>query len=95
EYENEERLEEKQEILKKLARSLTIYTRTGSSTIRYCDRCQVIKPDRCHHCFTCDKCVLKMDHHCPCLGDGYTCPARLVSTDAELDIVHHQTNVKW
>ncbi|GCB69402.1 hypothetical protein scyTo_0001049, partial [Scyliorhinus torazame] len=43
-----------------------------SSAIRYCDRCQVIKPDRCHHCSICDTCVLKMDHHCPwvnnCIG---------------------------
>uniref|UniRef100_A0A8C6VLM1 Palmitoyltransferase n=1 Tax=Naja naja TaxID=35670 RepID=A0A8C6VLM1_NAJNA len=40
--------------------------------IRYCDRCQLIKPDRCHHCSACDLCVLKMDHHCPwvnnCVG---------------------------
>ncbi|RXN24982.1 palmitoyltransferase ZDHHC15 [Labeo rohita] len=43
-----------------------------SSAIRFCDRCQVIKPDRCHHCSVCETCVLKMDHHCPwvnnCVG---------------------------
>uniref|UniRef100_A0A8C6VR08 Palmitoyltransferase n=1 Tax=Naja naja TaxID=35670 RepID=A0A8C6VR08_NAJNA len=42
------------------------------NSIRYCDRCQLIKPDRCHHCSACDLCVLKMDHHCPwvnnCVG---------------------------
>ncbi|XP_017344491.1 palmitoyltransferase ZDHHC20-A isoform X2 [Ictalurus punctatus] len=72
EYEKEERPEAQQEILKKVARSLSICTCTGSGAIRYCNRCQVIKPDRCHHCSTCDKCVLKMDHHCPwvnnCVG---------------------------
>ncbi|XP_074738983.1 palmitoyltransferase ZDHHC15-like isoform X1 [Strix uralensis] len=40
--------------------------------IRFCDRCQLIKPDRCHHCSVCAICVLKMDHHCPwvnnCIG---------------------------
>uniref|UniRef100_A0A3B3QVU6 Palmitoyltransferase n=1 Tax=Paramormyrops kingsleyae TaxID=1676925 RepID=A0A3B3QVU6_9TELE len=71
-YERAERPETQQEILKRAARELPIYTRTGSGGIRYCDRCQVIKPDRCHHCSACDMCVLKMDHHCPwvnnCVG---------------------------
>uniref|UniRef100_A0A453B850 S-acyltransferase n=1 Tax=Aegilops tauschii subsp. strangulata TaxID=200361 RepID=A0A453B850_AEGTS len=31
---------------------------------RYCSRCQNGKPPRCHHCSICDRCVLKMDHHC-------------------------------
>ncbi|GAA6069961.1 palmitoyltransferase ZDHHC20-B isoform X1, partial [Tachysurus ichikawai] len=71
-YEKEERPETQQEILKRVASSLPLYTRTGTGAIRYCDRCQVIKPDRCHHCSACDMCVLKMDHHCPwvnnCVG---------------------------
>ncbi|XP_058231842.1 palmitoyltransferase ZDHHC20-B isoform X1 [Hemibagrus wyckioides] len=71
-YEKEERPETQQEILKRVAGSLPLYTRTGTGAIRYCDRCQVIKPDRCHHCSACDMCVLKMDHHCPwvnnCVG---------------------------
>lgn len=51
-----------------------IETITVSSTggARFCKKCQVPKPDRTHHCSTCKKCVLKMDHHCPwlstCLG---------------------------
>mmetsp|Transcript_28046 Transcript_28046/g.72522 ORF Transcript_28046/g.72522 Transcript_28046/m.72522 type:complete len:360 (-) Transcript_28046:40-1119(-) len=39
---------------------------------RYCKWCWRFKPDRCHHCRTCDSCILKMDHHCPwiynCVG---------------------------
>ncbi|KAL7158976.1 hypothetical protein ABFS83_02G179300 [Erythranthe nasuta] len=30
----------------------------------YCSRCQNGKPPRCHHCSVCERCVLKMDHHC-------------------------------
>ncbi|KAG7217318.1 hypothetical protein INR49_027862 [Caranx melampygus] len=71
-YEREERAETQQEILKKVAKTLPVYTRTAGGAIRYCHSCQVIKPDRCHHCSTCEMCVLKMDHHCPwvnnCVG---------------------------
>ncbi|KAJ1994784.1 palmitoyltransferase for Vac8p [Coemansia sp. RSA 1358] len=39
---------------------------------RYCQKCNVPKPDRAHHCSVCGVCVLKMDHHCPwvnnCIG---------------------------
>ncbi|XP_035523112.1 palmitoyltransferase ZDHHC20a [Morone saxatilis] len=71
-FEREERAEAQQEILKKVARNLPVYTRTAGGAVRYCDHCQIIKPDRCHHCSTCEMCVLKMDHHCPwvnnCVG---------------------------
>ncbi|NWU14676.1 ZDH15 Palmitoyltransferase, partial [Cephalopterus ornatus] len=64
-YENEERPEVQRQILAEIARKLPVYTRTGNGGIRFCDRCQLIKPDRCHHCSVCAMCVLKMDHHCP------------------------------
>ncbi|OAX44337.1 zf-DHHC-domain-containing protein [Rhizopogon vinicolor AM-OR11-026] len=35
---------------------------------RFCRKCWVPKPDRAHHCSICNRCVLKMDHHCPWLG---------------------------
>ena len=33
-----------------------------------CAKCGLPKPPRCHHCSTCNKCHLKMDHHCPAVG---------------------------
>jgi len=36
---------------------------------RYCKWCEKYKPDRCHHCRVCRQCILKMDHHCPWLGN--------------------------
>jgi hypothetical protein len=35
---------------------------------RWCNKCDVEKPDRAHHCSTCGVCVLRMDHHCPWLA---------------------------
>ncbi|GFY92459.1 DHHC-type zinc finger family protein [Actinidia rufa] len=32
--------------------------------IRYCRKCNQLKPPRCHHCSVLGRCVLKMDHHC-------------------------------
>ncbi|KRH76257.1 hypothetical protein GLYMA_01G142300v4 [Glycine max] len=32
--------------------------------VRYCRKCNQLKPPRCHHCSVCGRCVLKMDHHC-------------------------------
>ncbi|PNT75178.1 hypothetical protein BRADI_1g28380v3 [Brachypodium distachyon] len=42
-----------------------LFTSEGQGNAsRYCSRCQNGKPPRCHHCSICDRCVLKMDHHC-------------------------------
>ena len=35
---------------------------------KYCLICHLFKPERCHHCSTCQRCVLGMDHHCPWLA---------------------------
>ncbi|KAK3259885.1 hypothetical protein CYMTET_31134 [Cymbomonas tetramitiformis] len=34
----------------------------------FCERCQVVRPPRAHHCRVCNTCVLDMDHHCPFIG---------------------------
>ena len=56
---------------------------------RYCQRDQIIKPMRAHHCRTCGtvsvgttflsriltvlQCVLMYDHHCPCKSPSQNC----------------------
>jgi len=36
----------------------------SDSQIVICDECHVYKPPRTHHCRQCNRCYLKMDHHC-------------------------------
>jgi palmitoyltransferase len=44
----------------------------SSASSVFCQKCKVVKPPRAHHCSTCGKCILRMDHHCPwfanCIG---------------------------
>ncbi|GLH01162.1 Palmitoyltransferase Hip14 [Gryllus bimaculatus] len=52
------------QVLERFAQNLPVTNRTVTG-VRYCHKCQHIKPDRAHHCSVCGECVLKMDHHCP------------------------------
>ncbi|KAI8823062.1 DHHC palmitoyltransferase-domain-containing protein [Fimicolochytrium jonesii] len=36
---------------------------------RFCTKCNNWKPDRSHHCSICERCVLKLDHHCPWINN--------------------------
>ncbi|XP_022231412.2 palmitoyltransferase ZDHHC15B [Drosophila obscura] len=58
-------LVERRRILVAVAGSLPISMCDQNGVVRYCAYCRIIKPDRAHHCRTCQRCILKMDHHCP------------------------------
>eukprot|EP00894_Picocystis_sp_ML_P004894 jgi/Pico_ML_1/55411/g1099.t1 len=69
------------------------FDRADHSRPRYCRKCEAWKPERAHHCSVCNKCVLRMDHHCVwvanCVGAhntkafllflGYTAAACILS----------------
>ncbi|KAM6490991.1 zf-DHHC domain containing protein [Amanita muscaria] len=35
---------------------------------RHCDKEDILKPYRAHHCRHCGRCILRYDHHCPWIG---------------------------
>jgi hypothetical protein len=48
---------------------------------RECYRCSNFKPPRAHHCSVCNRCIIKMDHHCPWVCAG-PCDGRAHALDA-------------
>ncbi|CAI5700645.1 unnamed protein product [Peronospora effusa] len=43
--------------------------RVSERATRYCERCDTDKPMHVHHCSVCNRCVYRMDHHCPWTGN--------------------------
>jgi ribosomal protein L40E len=41
----------------------------ASDTGSICEACDARKPARAHHCSTCRRCALRMDHHCSWTGN--------------------------
>lgn len=35
---------------------------------RFCEACQTTQPYRSKHCFSCEACIAKFDHHCHVIG---------------------------
>ena len=46
----------------------------GTFKLSMCSQCQTFKPVGSHHCRICNRCISRMDHHCPwmnnCVGAG-------------------------
>lgn len=42
-------------LLETMASERVVLTRLADGSVSCCDKCQLIKPDRCHHCSTCKR----------------------------------------
>lgn len=63
------RVSESNESKRTFMKTVAIADRKKNLEKRVCDKCNVFKPDRCHHCKSCGTCVLRMDHHCPFISN--------------------------
>lgn len=65
------------DIMSNIGFILTIDTTSGSVIMpsvlklgwRFCSTCEANAPPRSHHCWMCNKCILKRDHHCTFTGN--------------------------
>lgn len=63
---------EDKELLQIMENDFINDTKTENVKINHpliCLKCKSFRPERAHHCKYCNKCVYKMDHHCPWIAN--------------------------